>query len=188
MNLWCFPWADQICGLLSSRFSWAQSMKNWIKRLTFHSHFIRATEHRPHHQIKTSEGPEMSYIKLPSCCGPCWVQQGYSGDGGQEHPKTSVILASSTSPNCTKSWSNCSCQHALILKSMLSESSLFQFSQRKDNDSHSWMHAGTAGWFKQTKTTYVSQASACEAWYEWLHTLNLLLVWKDSLHFVVVFN
>lgn len=82
MNLWCFPWADQICGLLSSRFSWAQSMKNWIKRLTFHSHFIRATEHRPHHQIKTSEGPEMSYVKLPSCCGPCWVQQGYSGDGG----------------------------------------------------------------------------------------------------------
>lgn len=56
--------------------------------------------------------------------------------GGQEHPKISVILASSTSPNCTKSWSDCSCQHALVLKSMLSESSLFQFSQKKDNDSH----------------------------------------------------
>jgi len=32
-NFWCFPRADQICGLLSNRFSRAQSMKNWIKRL-----------------------------------------------------------------------------------------------------------------------------------------------------------
>lgn len=67
---------------------------------------------------------------------------------------------------------------------MLSESLLFQFNQREENDSHSFVHAGTTGWFKQAETTHDSQKPACEAWSsDYTHSLLSLL--KDSLGSVV---
>ena len=55
----------------------------------FCSHFSWATECHPHHhRKKTSERPEVCYVKLPSCCGPRRSPAGPSGDReAQEHHK-----------------------------------------------------------------------------------------------------
>lgn len=122
----------------------------------------------PNHQ----EGQRFVMSSYPAAADHAAAQQGPSRDReAQEHRKRYDILTSSpTSLNCSKSWSNCLCQHALLLKTKLSESSLFQFNQRKENDSCSQIYAGSTGWLKQEKLACVSHLLVMH--HEWLYIQN----------------
>lgn len=94
----------------------------------------------------------------------CWTTQllwphhspaGTSGDReAEEHHTRRVILTSS--PTSADFWNLGQTAHISVLKSKLSESSLFQFSQRKENGTHSQTQAGTTGWLIQAKAAHVS--------------------------------
>lgn len=99
----------------------------------FCSHFSWAPECHPYHHRKKKHQTGQRFVmsSYPAAVDHAAAQQRPSGDReAQEHCKRHVVLTSPPpSSNCSKSWSNCLCQRALLLKSKLSGSSLFQFNQ-----------------------------------------------------------